>query len=121
MLGADGVSTQVVVYYKQDDKRPVTGCRVPFSSCGLFLHAADRIWNQLGSTVDTNVKRRRTMKTMPLKCKDVNAVGAFCDCIADTDSVDVAAKAFCKRAVPGNGEDLAELKKALMDLEKPGD
>jgi hypothetical protein len=66
------------------------------------------------------------MKTMPLKCKDVNAVGVFCDCIADADSVDVAAKAFCKRAIPGNGEhatgeDLAELKKALMDLENPGD
>jgi hypothetical protein len=66
------------------------------------------------------------MKTMPLKCKDVNAVDAFCDCIAGADSVDVAAKAFCKPAAPGKrehatGEDLAELKKALMDLEKPGD
>jgi hypothetical protein len=66
------------------------------------------------------------MKTMPLKCKDVNAVDTFCDCIAGADSVDVAAKAFCKPTVPGRrehatGEDLAELKKALMDLENPGD
>ena len=66
------------------------------------------------------------MKTMPLKCKDVNAVGAFCDCIAGVDSVDVAAKAFCKHTASGGrehttGEDLAELKKALMDLENPTD
>ena len=67
------------------------------------------------------------MKTMPLKCKDINAVDAFCDCIAGAESVDVAAKAFCKRPVSGKreraatGEDLAELKKALMDLENPGD
>jgi hypothetical protein len=66
------------------------------------------------------------MKTMPLKCKDVNAVDEFCDCITGADSVDVAAKGFCKRPVSGKrehvtGEDLAELKKALMDLENPGD
>jgi hypothetical protein len=66
------------------------------------------------------------MKTMPLKCKDLKAVDAFCDCIAGADNVDVAAKAFCKPTVPGKreratGEDLAELKKALMDLENPGD
>ena len=66
------------------------------------------------------------MKTMPSKCKDVNAVGAFCDCIAGVDSVDVAAKAFCRNRASGErehttGEDLAELKKALMDLENPGD
>ncbi len=62
------------------------------------------------------------MQTMPLKCKDVNAVGAFCDCIADAESVDVAAQAFCQRARTGSnvgvtGDDLNELKKALMDLE----
>ena len=66
------------------------------------------------------------MKTMPLKCKDINAVDAFCDCIAGVDSVDVAAKAFCKHTASGGrehttGEDLAELKKALMDLENPTD
>lgn len=66
------------------------------------------------------------MKTIPLKCKDVNAVGAFCDCIAGADGVDVAAKAFCKNTASGGrehatGEDLAELKKALMDLENPTD
>jgi hypothetical protein len=62
------------------------------------------------------------MKTMPVKCKEVNAVGAFCDCIAGADTVDVAAQNFCTRARAGSekiatGEDLAELKKALMDLE----
>jgi hypothetical protein len=62
------------------------------------------------------------MKTMPLKCKDINTVGAFCDCIADAESVDVAAQAFCGRAGTGSntgvtGDDLNELKKALMDLE----
>jgi len=62
------------------------------------------------------------MKTMPDKCKDVNAVGSFCNCIADADTVDAAAKNFCARAKNGSGknatgEDLAELKKALMDLE----
>ncbi len=62
------------------------------------------------------------MQTMPLKCKDINAVGAFCDCIADAESVDVAAQAFCQRARTGRnvgvtGDDLNELKKALMDLE----
>jgi hypothetical protein len=60
------------------------------------------------------------MKTLPLKCVDINAVGSFCDCIADNKSVDVAAQAFCDRAkVDKNiiGDDLADLKKALMDLE----
>ncbi len=62
------------------------------------------------------------MQTMPVKCKDVNAVGAFCDCIADEVAVDAAAQAFCRRAAAGGdpyvtGDDLAELKKALMDLE----
>jgi hypothetical protein len=66
------------------------------------------------------------MKTMPLKCKDVNAVDAFCDCIGGGESVDVAAKAFCEHTTSGGrknvtGEDLSELKKALMDLENPGD
>ena len=66
------------------------------------------------------------MKTMPKKCKDVNAVGAFCGCIADEDTVDAAAQAFCERAGTGSGknvtgEDLAELKRALMDLESKGD
>ncbi len=60
------------------------------------------------------------MKTMPSKCRDINEVSMFCDCLADEDSVDAAAQAFCKRA-SGNpyvtGDDLAELKQALMDLE----
>ncbi len=60
------------------------------------------------------------MRTMPVRCSDINEVGRFCDCIADEDSVDAAAQAFCQRAL-GNpyvtGDDLAELKQALMDLE----
>ncbi len=60
------------------------------------------------------------MKTMPVKCRDVNEVRAFCDCIADEDSVDEAARAFCLRS-SGNpyvtGDELAELKQALMDIE----
>ncbi len=60
------------------------------------------------------------MKTMPTKCKDINTVRGFCDCIADEDAVDVAAQAFCRRASGDphvTGDDLAELKKALIDLE----
>lgn len=62
------------------------------------------------------------MKTMPSKCRDINAVGSFCDCIDDAESVDTAARAFCERARTGNdryvsGDDLTELKKALQDLE----
>ncbi len=62
------------------------------------------------------------MKTMPQKCRDISTVGGFCECIADDDCVDAAARAFCQRPRFGSGpyvtgEDLAELKKALMDLE----
>jgi len=62
------------------------------------------------------------MKTTPDKCKDINAVGSFCDCIADAGSVDVAARGFCRQAAAGSvtgvtGDDLSELKKALKDLE----
>ncbi len=63
------------------------------------------------------------MLTMPMKCRDVEAVRAFCDCIADEDSVDEAAQVFCQRVATGGdpyvtGDDLAELKRALMDLEE---
>ena len=60
------------------------------------------------------------MKTLPTKCVNINTISSFCDCIADDESVDAAARAFCDRAkVDKNiiGDDLAELKKALMDLE----
>jgi len=62
------------------------------------------------------------MKRTPDKCKDINAVGSFCDCIADAESVDVAARGFCRRAKTGSdknasGDELIELKKALKDLE----
>lgn len=62
------------------------------------------------------------MKTLPLNCLNSYTVGSFCDCVTDAVSVDVAARAFCARAkTDGNnnitGDDLAELKKALMDME----
>jgi len=62
------------------------------------------------------------MKRIADTCKDINTVGSFCDCIADAASVDVAARGFCRQAAAGSvtgvtGEDLAELKKALQDLE----
>ncbi len=64
------------------------------------------------------------MRTMPFECKDINTVSGFCDCIANEESVDVAARAFCLRAGSGDtrttGDDLVELKKALMDLEDEG-
>jgi hypothetical protein len=60
------------------------------------------------------------MDTLSKKCKDINSVGSFCGCIAGEESVDPAAEAFCNRAKTDKnvtGEDLAELKKALVDLE----
>ena len=62
------------------------------------------------------------MKRIPDTCKDINAVGSFCNCIADAESVDVAARGFCRQAAAGSaagatGDDLGELKKALKDLE----
>jgi len=56
-----------------------------------------------------------------MKCMDINSVGSFCDCIAGEAAVDAAAQAFCNRAKTDNnitGEDLTELKMALMDLEE---
>ncbi len=60
------------------------------------------------------------MKTIP-KCVNKNTVDSFCDCIAGADAVDPAAKAFCNHAKTDKnvtGEDLAELKMALSDLEE---
>lgn len=61
------------------------------------------------------------METIPGTCMNINTVGSFCDCIADDESVDAAARGFCERVQSGamdvTGDDLAELKKALMDLE----
>ena len=60
------------------------------------------------------------METLPKKCVDINTVGTFCDCMAGEEPVDPAAEAFCNRAKTDKnitGEDLAELKMALMDLE----
>jgi hypothetical protein len=61
------------------------------------------------------------METIPQKCATINTVRSFCECIAGEDSVDVAAKGFCAgaqgRDTAITGDELAELKKALMDLE----
>lgn len=62
------------------------------------------------------------METTPDKCMAVNIVSSFCECIADAEAVDVAARGFCARVKSDigkniTGDDLAELKKALMDLE----
>ena len=60
------------------------------------------------------------METLPQKCVNINTVGSFCDCIVGEEAVDPAAQAFCNRAKTDKniiGEDLAELKLALMDLE----
>jgi hypothetical protein len=64
------------------------------------------------------------MKTIPDKCMDSNVVSSFCGCMEDVESVDVAVQGFCARAESGKdknttGDDLAELKKALIDLEEP--
>jgi hypothetical protein len=56
-----------------------------------------------------------------MKCVDTNTVGSFCECIAGEEPVDPAAKAFCNRAKTDKnitGDDLAELKMALLDLEE---
>ena len=61
------------------------------------------------------------MKTLSEKCADINTVGSFCGCIAKDESADPAAQAFCNRAKTDKnitGEDLAELKMALSDLEE---
>ncbi len=63
------------------------------------------------------------MQTIPRACKDMRVVSAFCDCIAKDGGADPAAQAFCARAGDNpsvTGEDLEDLKKALMDLEDEG-
>lgn len=65
------------------------------------------------------------MRPLPEKCENNNSVGSFCDCIASDESVDVAAKSFCKRAKDSSGsvtgDELVELKKALKDLDETDD
>ena len=62
------------------------------------------------------------MKTLPLKCVNTYTVRSFCECISDASPVDIAARAFCELAKSDSkqkitGDDLVELKKALMDME----
>jgi hypothetical protein len=61
------------------------------------------------------------METILKECANINTVGSFCDCIAGDETADPAAQAFCNRAKTDKnitGEDLAELKMALSDLEE---
>ncbi len=61
------------------------------------------------------------METLPEKCVNINTVSSFCGCIEGQEPVDPAAQAFCERAKADKnitGDDLAELKMALMDLEE---
>lgn len=56
------------------------------------------------------------METLPLKCLNINTIASFCECLANAEPVDPAARAFCDQAkTAGNknrsGDDLAELKK----------
>jgi hypothetical protein len=53
-------------------------------------------------------------------CSDINTVSSFCDCIAGEETVELAAQAFCNKAKTDKnitGDDLADLKIALMALE----
>lgn len=55
------------------------------------------------------------------KCMDINSVGSFCDCMAGEETPDPAAVSFCNRAKTDKnitGEDLTELKMALLDMEE---
>ena len=65
------------------------------------------------------------METIPEKCMNDNTVSSFCDCIADEECVDEAARDFCNRAKTSNyanvtGDDLGELKKALSETDCKG-
>ncbi len=58
---------------------------------------------------------------MDTKCMNINSIGSFCDCISNDESADPAAQAFCNRALSDpkvTGDDLAELKMALLDMEE---
>jgi len=60
------------------------------------------------------------MEALSQKCADINTVSSFCDCIAGEETVDPAEKVFCTRAKTDKnvtGDDLADLKIALMDVE----
>jgi hypothetical protein len=54
------------------------------------------------------------------KCMDKDTIDTFCGCIANEKAEESAATAFCNRAKNDkniSGEDLAELKIALLDIE----
>lgn len=69
---------------------------------------------------DVLFSRRLDMETLSQRCANINTVRSFCDCIAGNETVDPAAQAFCNRAKTDKnvtGDDLTDLKMALMDLE----
>jgi len=69
---------------------------------------------------DVLFSRRFNREKLSQRCSDINTVSSFCDCIAGEETVDLAAEAFCNRAKTDKnvtGDDLADLKIALMALE----
>jgi len=61
--------------------------------------------------------------TPSYKCMNIDTVGSFCDCITADADADPAAKSFCTRAKTDKnitGEDLVDLKTALLDVEDEG-
>jgi len=60
------------------------------------------------------------MGKLSQECADIKTVSSFCGCIAGDETADPAAQAFCNRAKTEKnitGDDLDELKIALMGLE----
>ena len=61
--------------------------------------------------------------TLSYKCMHIDTVGSFCDCISGDADADPAAKSFCNRTKTGKnitGEDLVDLKSALLDADDEG-
>jgi len=58
---------------------------------------------------------------MNSKCLNIDTVASFCDCMSSAEDIDPTAQAFCDRAKTDpkvTGEDLVELKMALLDREE---
>jgi hypothetical protein len=88
----------------------------------IYYQTDDMSRKEADAIVEATCRLKDTPReTLPLKCLNIYTVGSFCNCIDDAEPVDVAARALCDRAKSGDknitGDDLAELKKALMDME----
>ncbi len=63
------------------------------------------------------------MRSLPETCENSNTVSSFCGCIGAEECADPAAEEFCRRAADKSGsvtgDELAELKKALKDMDDP--